>query len=705
MSHDVDPAFARSLEEMDAFEAPITRFLTNPLESIPADDFEGLALQDLKFIARGHGLTIPRNPNVAGMRELLLRFRTHRINLIADRDRTAAAAAAAIDDAAAAEAAAAAAAEVDANARDAIEAALVAAAVDEIAAAAVDEVAAITARASPLEPDGLRLSDGTNSAPPPSRSIGSSSSRAARGSPDPPVRSKTGDTSPGTPSAFDGFDVSAIVDEQVRQLNIPLTPARPPRAPTDVVTFADLSLALRSRDEDLKSLIKSNFDAIMAVLNSKQDSGPHTVRCNLSTAGAFDSPSAGVDTGTTRVASPSGGDGNRPGTYFRNHAVDVSSVVPPLQPHPERNRGGEGRSDALSAGGDRPSLNPERNGGGDDRSDALSASGDRPSLKKSSTAPNPYNRGFIKGHSPLADTKRGKANSVYLFGEPGIASVDELWYDDCLIRFGFPFEQHQAIVEHCREFLEDWCRPDINPKNVRASFRALETDVTPDVFVDWYTHLCYDLKRYDVCLMPFDNIVIRWEYVGLCYPGVGEVRYMAMGEALFSILDRLLPRDNGVIMDCTTSLLGFRHDGYRLLFMIMSRLLPVFCPSTPANPPRWDDVRNIALMAKYWNLYFRFVAKKGADFNPVERSLLFLDSLQEHSLLGVVASHKGSIQSFSAGIGKFDDIPPMPAHLTIDGLVQTLSTTGSPLTTSMTLAQSSRTVPLLITPASRVDIG
>jgi hypothetical protein len=73
------------------------------------------------------------------------------------------------------------------------------------------------------------------------------------------------------------------------------------------VTFVDLSAALKSRDEDLKSLIKSNFDAIMAVLNSKQDSGPHTVRRNLSTTGAFASPSVGVCTGATSDASPSGG--------------------------------------------------------------------------------------------------------------------------------------------------------------------------------------------------------------------------------------------------------------------------------------------------------------------------------------------------------------------------------------------------------------
>jgi hypothetical protein len=32
--------------------------------------------------------------------------------------------------------------------------------------------------------------------------------------------------------------------------------------------------------------------------------------------------------------------------------------------------------------------------------------------------------------------------------------------------------------------------------------------VTPDIFV------------YDICLMPFDMIVLHWEYVGLCYPMV-----------------------------------------------------------------------------------------------------------------------------------------------------------------------------------------
>jgi hypothetical protein len=106
--------------------------------------------------------------------------------------------------------------------RDAALAAIDAAAADEIAGAAAEEAAAIAARSSPLEPDGLRLS---NSAPP-TTTTGSSSSHAARGSrdtPDPPVRSATvrSTTSPATPSAFEGLDVSAIVQEQVRQLDIP----------------------------------------------------------------------------------------------------------------------------------------------------------------------------------------------------------------------------------------------------------------------------------------------------------------------------------------------------------------------------------------------------------------------------------------------------------------------------------------------------
>jgi hypothetical protein len=76
----------------------------------------------------------------------------------------------------------------------------------------------------------------------------------------------------------------------------------------------------------------------------------------------------------------------------------------------------------------------------------------------------------------------------------------------------------------------------VNPKYVLTSFRPLPEDFNAESFLDWYTHFCFDLKRFFICLVPFDAIVLRWSYVGLCLPGVGETRYMAMGQALFLFL-------------------------------------------------------------------------------------------------------------------------------------------------------------------------
>jgi hypothetical protein len=180
-------------------------------------------------------------------------------------------------------------------------------------------------------------------------------------------------------------------------------------------------------------------------------------------------------------------------------------------------------------------------------------------------------------------------------------------------------------------------------------------------------------------------------FAGLCPPGVGALKYMAMGRALFPILDKLLPKSNPVVLDCINQLSGFHHDGYRLLDSIMARILPVFNPSLSAEAPRWDEYGNITEMATHWNLYFRLVAKKGASFSPTERSLLFLNSITEHSLLGLVTSLKGSIQVFSDSLDEFEDNTPLPTHLNIQGLVKTLTSTQSPLTSSLAFAKLNTT--------------
>jgi hypothetical protein len=69
-----------------------------------------------------------------------------------------------------------------------------------------------------------------------------------------------------------------------------------------------------------------------------------------------------------------------------------------------------------------------------------------------------------------------------------------------------------------------------------------------------------------------------------------------------------------------------------------------------------------------------------------------LDSIQEFSLVGLIASLKGSIQVFKDGLDEFDEgDTPLPTHLTINGIVATMSTTTSPITTSLNYASSNAT--------------
>jgi hypothetical protein len=462
--------------------------------------------------------------------------------------------------------------------------------------------------------------------------------------------------------------VDEVVDTHEHNLGLD---SSKPADTTDFVTHSTLTRLLDERDTDLKQLITSKLDSVMGAIDALRPpaivppAGTGSARRDLTEDPAF----------TNSSLPPPG-----KSCLWRGSTVFTGGAPP------------DGTSPVAATVGDDAGIDLTQDAGDDfDK--------DEHSTKHPIDTP-------VTGHSPLRDNKRGKANAIYLCGERGVYNIDanELLVDDFLTTLGFPINLQADIVARFWDLVTEWTRPDVNPKYFTTSFRKLDTAFSPESFVDWYTHFVYDLQRYDICLVLFDAIVLRWNYVGLCLPGVGEIRYTAMGQALFSILDKVLPSNNPTVSDCIVSLLGFCHDGYRLLYLVMSRTLPVFCPSKPSSPPVWDDTPSVPQMAKLWNLYYRFNVKKGAYFSLIERGLLFLDSLKDHSLVGIVASLKGSLQSFCDSVEEFDSLPPLPKHLTIDGMVQTITTTTSPVTSSMGFARANKLVPLLETPASRANI-
>lgn len=468
-------------------------------------------------------------------------------------------------------------------------------------------------------------------------------------------------------------DISENVAQQLRSMGL-------------AVTRDDLRSELDIRDARLRTRIKTDVEDMLAisttatteVLESRLDDHIKKMDAKLSPIiQHFAQERTFPATRNARRSlnfdhiptTPPGASGIGHHGHFRNRPVNLT----PVNEHPsEEDRSQDEASVAGSQGGQsRPPLTTHH-----------SPIGRR----------NPYKGGMLVAHSPINDAKRGKRYSEYLFGEYGL-SVDDIqdYLDEmALLELELGLDTHDNIRNSVTNLLQDWKTPSISNKHL-ATFKPLES-LSPEDFVVWYSNTRYAVARYDVGLMPFDAIVLKWAFVGLCYPGVGGNRYLQMASALYEILDATLPKEVPLVRDVMHTQEGFHQDGYRLLNSLLIRFMPVFCASIPATPPMWPDVLNVSRMAKLWLLHFRLVAKSGSSFSDTERSLLFLDSIQEHSMLPSVQSLKSSIMLFTESIDEFDRADmTLPTHLTIEGLVTTLTSTLSPLTNSLTYASSNYT--------------
>jgi hypothetical protein len=344
-------------------------------------------------------------------------------------------------------------------------------------------------------------------------------------------------------------EISALFKQKIDELNISnLSAVGTP----DVVTHSDLRQTLDRRDEDLKNYFTATIDEKNATIESKLDAilastTTPTARRNLSTEPAFRGTRVNID---------------------------------PL--HHPNSRFASKRFDS----------------GGDDNSN-LDEDDEEASQRQPRRTPpkSPYIKGYMLGQSPLTDPRRGKANDLYLWGEDGAPYPQDIASEEFLMSLGFDVDVMDEVVAVCYDLLDNWMDPNVKPKDYDYAFHKLKT-VTPADFVDWYTHLCYELRRYNIALLPFDCILLKWANVGLCPPGVGARKYLAMARALFPILDKLLPKSNPTVLECIHQLSGFQHDGYKLLDSVMARILPVFCEQLSIHPPNWSDYGNIIEMQR-----------------------------------------------------------------------------------------------------------
>jgi hypothetical protein len=110
--------------------------------------------------------------------------------------------------------------------------------------------------------------------------------------------------------------------------------------------------------------------------------------------------------------------------------------------------------------------------------------------------------------------------------------------------------------------------------------------------------------------MPFDAIMLRNRFEGLCIPGLGVMRYAAMGKALMELLPHLIsgclsPQINAALASVRYEM----NNGHGYLWRVLELTVPGFDPVIPIQTPIWSDIGDIFRFAQAYLLYFRLQGK------------------------------------------------------------------------------------------------
>ena len=187
--------------------------------------------------------------------------------------------------------------------------------------------------------------------------------------------------------------------------------------------------------------------------------------------------------------------------------------------------------------------------------------------------------------------------------------------------------------------------------------------------VGFYDRLQEVSMGYSLALMPFDAVVLKNRFEGLCPPGLGLIRYASMCKAFMELLPWLVPVT--LSPQVSAVLASVRHEtnnGYDYLWRVLELGVPGFDPTFSISIPMWADADNIFHFAQEYLLHFRLQAKLNFHYDDRTRSGIFLRAIQFSEFADAVTTLQSHVNSFRQ---EFDD-GYLPPHLRLHGLATSL---------------------------------
>jgi hypothetical protein len=170
--------------------------------------------------------------------------------------------------------------------------------------------------------------------------------------------------------------------------------------------------------------------------------------------------------------------------------------------------------------------------------------------------------------TPLQDKSRQDANDFYLSGREGLNGVSDFHYAYYL-QLGLPGDTFSEVQYMYSDLIGFWTTPNIRRDKLPKSFKQLSTLEPASEFLDFYAYLSNELIHHNIALMPFNAIEINYGYVGLCFPGVGERRYLQMTTKAFRVFNYAFPHKETSVQVASRKHGDHKPDGYRFLWDVM----------------------------------------------------------------------------------------------------------------------------------------
>jgi hypothetical protein len=237
--------------------------------------------------------------------------------------------------------------------------------------------------------------------------------------------------------------------------------------------------------------------------------------------------------------------------------------------------------------------------------------------------------------------------------------------------------------------------PSTGGPNVDAILKQISnwdklSDLTPTGLHAFYNKLRRHCFKWKIALMPFGALNLKYQCFGhgLCTCGLGLTKYKSMGDALFLILEYLLPMTNPIVATTLDTLASSPStaNGYTLLWTLLREFIPMLDNTTPTQLPVWPDSDDIFQYARLIIMFCDLAQHRGPPYTEAMKSRLFLTTVRGRYVS--MASHfTALVGTYCPGRdGAVHCSGPLPKHLTVLELARSFYDEASRLDSSVPVA-------------------